>query len=144
MLARLIGIANYFENIGDVISKDMLAILHKRQSLSLVVSDSTQAMLEPIEHEVGRAYEKMLAAFESGNVGDAMDAIESKTAVTDLAAEASAHLARRLVADAPSRIEAFEAETDIIENLRRLNTYTRRIARLIIAHHNGEESAAAA
>jgi phosphate:Na+ symporter len=143
-LSRFVGIANYFENIGDIISKDMLGALHKRQSSSLVVSGSTVAVLEPIEQEVIRAFEKTLSAFDTGDVGDAMDAIESKGAVNELAAEATAHLAKRLVADAPARIQAFEIETDIIENLRRINTYTRRIARLTIDHHDGQEEAAAA
>lgn len=142
-LSRFIGIANYLENIGDVISKDMLAVLRKRQSMSVVVSQLTQSALEPIEQEVHRAFQKTLAALETGNVGDAMDAIESKGVVAELAAEATSHLAQRLVADAPSRVETFEIETDIIENLRRINTYCRRIARLTIDHHDGKPAPAA-
>ena len=82
------------------------------------------------------AFQKALAALESGEIGNALDAIESKGTVNELAAEATAHLAHRLVADAPSRVEAFEIETDIIENLRRINTYWRRIARLTVDHHD--------
>ncbi len=140
-MSRYVGIANYMENIGDVISKDMLGILHKRASTGLTVSDGTRAVLEPIEEAVCRAFDKTLAAFESGEVGDALDAIESKGEVNDLAAEATSHLAKRLVADAPSRFENFELETDIIENLRRINTYTRRIARLAIDQHDGAPDA---
>ena len=139
-LSRFVGIANYLENIGDVISKDMLAVLHKRRSMSVVVSELTQSMLEPIEQEVHRAFQKTLAALETGDVGEAMDAIESKGVVTELAAEATSHLAHRLVADAPSRVETFEIETDIIENLRRINTYCRRIARLTMDHHDGKQA----
>ena len=97
-----------------------------------------------MEQEVHRAFLKTLAALETGDIGEALDAIESKGAVNELAAEATAHLAQRLVADAPSRVEAFEIETDIIENLRRINTYCRRIARLTIDHHDGKRAAAKA
>jgi phosphate:Na+ symporter len=142
-LSRFVGIANYLENIGDVISKDMLAVLHKRQSMSVFVSEATQSVLEPIEQEVHRAFQKTLAALETGDVGEALDAIESKGVVFGLAAEATSHLAQRLVADAPSRVEAFEVETDIIENLRRINTYCRRIARLTMDHQDGKQAAAA-
>ncbi len=141
-LARFVGIANYLENIGDVISKDMLAVLHKRQSMSVFVSEMTQSVLEPIEQEVHRAFQKTLAALETGDVGEALDAIESKGEVFGLAAEATSHLAHRLVADAPARVETFEIETDIIENLRRINTYCRRIARLTIDHHETKSAAA--
>ena len=142
-LSRFVGIANYLENIGDVISKDMLAVLHKRQSMSVFVSESTQSVLEPIEQEIHHAFQKTLAALETGDVSEALDAIESKATVNGLAAEATSHLAHRLVADAPSRVETFEVETDIIENLRRINTYCRRIARLTIDHHDGKQVAAA-
>lgn len=142
-MSRYVGIANYMENIGDVISKDMLGILHKRASTGLAVSDETRAVLEPIEEAVCRAFDKALAAFESGDVNDALDAIESKGEVNNLAAEATSHLAKRLVADAPSRFENFELETDIIENLRRINTYTRRIARLAIDQHEVDAAASA-
>ncbi|MBT8078857.1 MAG: Na/Pi cotransporter family protein [Gammaproteobacteria bacterium] len=141
-LARLIGIANYFENIGDIISKDLVAILHKRASLGLTLSQPTLAVLEPIEQEVCRAFDKMLSAFESGDTSGALDAIESKAAVNELATEAASHLAKRLVADAPSRFETFEVETDIIDILRRVNTYTRRISRLIVDNTESEEAAA--
>ena len=139
-LSRFVGIANYLENIGDVISKDMLAVLHKRRSMMVTVSESTRSVLEPIEQEVHHAFQKAMAALESGDVGEALDAIESKAAINELAAEATAHLAQRLVADAPSRVEAFEIETDIIENLRRMHTYCRRIARLTIDHHDSKQA----
>ena len=115
-------------------------MLHKPQSMIVTVSASTRSMLEPIEQEVHRAFQKTLSALKSGDVGVALDAIESKATINELAAEATAHLAQRLVADAPSRVEAFEIETDIIENLRRIHTYCRRIARLTIDHHDSKQA----
>lgn len=42
------------------------------------------------------------------------------------------YVAKRLVASEPNRLAAFQVETDLIENLKRLNTLTRRIARAIL------------
>ena len=110
--------------------------------MSVFVSESTQSVLEPIEEEVHRAFQKTLKALGTAyGIGDEF-VVESKGVVFELAAEATSHLAHRLVADAPSRVEAFEVETDIIENLRRINTYCRRIARLTIDHHDGKPAAA--
>ena len=105
-LSRFVGIANYLENIGDVISKDMLAVLHKRRSMLVTISESTQSVLEPMEQEVHRAFLKTLAALETGDIGEALDAIESKGTVNEFATEATAHLAQRLVADAMRPIAA--------------------------------------
>lgn len=135
-LTRYIGIANLLENIGDVIEKDLLDVLHKRTVAGLTISESTRAKLRPIAEEVAAAFAKTLAALESGDTAAAVDAIESKEAVSALAEEANAFIAKRLVADEPHRLETFRIETDIIDNYRRLNTYTRRIARAILESHS--------
>ena len=139
-LARFVGIANYLENIGDVIEKDLLAVERKRMTSGLTISPSTQAVLRPIAEQAGAAFDKALAALEKGDPDDALDAIESKETVNGLADDATAHIAKRLVADEPDRLETFQIETDIIEIYRRLNTYTRRIARLTLEKTADEDS----
>lgn len=131
-LSQFVGIANYLENIGDVIEKDLLAVSRKRRLRELTISPQTLSVLSPIGEHVVVAFDNAVSALERGSADDALDAIESKQAVNALADEATAHIAKRLVADAPHRLEVFQIETDIIEIYRRLNTYTRRIARLSI------------
>jgi phosphate:Na+ symporter len=128
-LSHFVSIANYLENIGDVIDKDLLALSRKRMRNNVAVSPSTLTKLDALNGRVMQAFEKTLTTLETGNLQDALDAIESKEDVNDLAHEATNHLAIRLVADEPHRLEAFQIETDIVENLRRINMYTRRIAR---------------
>ena len=84
-----------------------------------------------------QAYDKALTSLATGDREDALEAIESKEVVNDLAKEATAHLAKRLVADEPGRLAAFQIETDIIENYRRINVYSRRIAKLCLKLHPG-------
>ena len=141
-LAQFVGIANYLENIGDVIEKDLLAVQRKRLVNGLTISPSTQALLQPLDEQVRASFAKALAALETGNLDDAMDAIESKGAVNELVEETTAHIAKRLVADEPARLETFQIETDIIENYRRINTYARRIARLTSESHKDVEDKA--
>ena len=129
-LAQFVGIANYLENIGDVIEKDLLAVQRKRLVNGLTISPSTMALLQPLDEQVRASFGKALSALETGSLDDAMDAIESKSSVNELAEEMTAHIVKRLVADEPARLETFQIETDIIENYRRINTYARRIARL--------------
>jgi phosphate:Na+ symporter len=130
LLNQFVGIANYLENVGDVMEKDLLAAANKRIRTNLTISPSTLDKLRPIHKQVCLSFDKALAALETGDRQDALDAIESKEEINDLAEEATAHIAKRLVVDEPNRLESFQIETDIIESFRRLNTYTRRIARL--------------
>ncbi len=134
-LSDFVGIANYLENIGDVIETDLLAVARKRLSKGTTISPSTSAKLEPLDEKVVHAFDKVLSSLATGDRGDALEAIESKQGVNDLAQVATAHLAKRLVADEPGRLEAFQIETDIIENYRRINVYSRRIAKLCLKLH---------
>jgi len=131
-LSDFIGIANYLENIGDVIEKDLLVLIDKRIRLGLVISRSTQTELRALEERVRAAFDEALLAVKTGDATAALDAMESKQVVTDLAAAATAHVSGRLVAAEPNRVENFQVESEIIENYRRINTLTRRIARLAV------------
>lgn len=127
-----VGIANYMENMGDVIEKDLLAVVRKRQQKQLTISSATAALLEPLAEEVRSAYSQALKAVETGSPEDALEAIESKHSVASLAEDATSHIARRLVVPEPNRLENFQIETDIIEAYKRLNSLTRRIAKLAV------------
>lgn len=131
-LSRYVGIANYLENMGDIIEKDLLGVMRKRLALGVAISPSTLQALRPIADKTCQAYDQALNALKETDLEDALEAIESKGVVNELAEEASAHIAKRLVADEPDRLVMFHIEADIIENYRRLNTYTRRIAKLTL------------
>ena len=134
-LSQYIGIANYLENIGDVIEKDLLSAARKRIGNDVPVSPSTLAHLSALDAEVRETFDKTLTALESGDQAAALEVLESKQAASDLAKAATAHIANRLVAKEPGRLEAFHVETDIIEIFRRLHIYTRRITKLWLEMH---------
>ncbi|MDJ0759390.1 MAG: Na/Pi cotransporter family protein [Woeseiaceae bacterium] len=131
-LQDYVGIANYLENVGDVIDKELLAVAAKRRRNSLVIGPKTQEKLRELAGEVQRVFGLALRAVESGDPEIALEVLESKSVVLALAEDASMHVAKRLVAEEPHRLETFQIETDIIELYRRLNTLSRRIARLSI------------
>ena len=140
-LQNFVGIANYLENIGDVVEKDLLAIIGKRIRKKLTISESTAIELRALATEVSRAFDQALTALETADPDDALDVLESKKAVSALAEEATAHIAKRLVVDEPNRLDNFQIETEIIETYKRFNTLTRRIARLAVGAHETDAAA---
>ncbi|MFT5303589.1 MAG: phosphate:Na+ symporter [Mariniblastus sp.] len=139
---EFVGIANYLENFGDVIDKNLLENASKRIALSIGISSSTVAVLRQIEEQVVESFAKALIALETSDRKAALEVVESKEKVNQLADIASEHLATRLVASEPNRLAAYKIETDVIENLKRLNTLSRRIVRLILIEEiksNGDE-----
>ena len=71
-------------------------------------------------------------ALQTGDQDAAGKVAHKKKAVKKLAEDATEHLAQRLIANEPNRLAAFQVETDIIENLQRLNALTRRVARQLL------------
>jgi len=132
-LNDFVGIANYLENMGDVIEKDLLPIAGKRRRLAITISEETEKKLDAIEQVVCEAFDKAIAAIATADdTENALEVLESKAVVIELSEEASAQIALSLAGDEPERLDAFQVETDIIEIYRRLNTLSRRIARLSI------------
>ena len=114
-LQNYVGIANYMENIGDVIKKDLLAIVRKRIRKHLVISESTASAMRALAEEVSEAYDKAMQALETADPDDALDVLESKQAIAALAEEATGHIVKRLVAEEPDRLDTFHIESEIIE-----------------------------
>ncbi len=117
----------------------VLADAVKRMRLGGIVSPSTIEVLRTIHEKVCWAFERAFDALRDGDQGAALEAVESKMEVNALSEKATSHLAKRLVAYEPNRLAAFTVETDIIENLKRINTLTRRIARVLIQNSETAE-----
>jgi phosphate:Na+ symporter len=104
-----------------------------------VVSQPTIEVLSTVHEKVCWAFDRSLEALRDGDQVAAHEAVESKTQVNVLAEKATSHLAKRLIAYEPNRLAAFKVETDIIENLKRINTLTRRIARVVLSNEESAE-----
>lgn len=139
-LHDFVGIANYLENIGDTIEKDLLAVAGKRVRNGLEISSATATKLGALADEVCRAFDQALRAIETGDPDDALEVYESKKSVAALAEEATQHIATRLTADEANRLPSFQVATETIEIYKRLNTVSRRIARLAVATHDSDET----
>ena len=131
-LNDFVGIANYLENIGDVIEKDLLSIAAKRRRLGIDIDEAVKESLGALERDVQDAFAKVIVAIETGDASAALEVLESKTAVRDLADAASSQFAQRLAGGETRDLEMFQVETELVEVYRRLNTLSRRIARLSV------------
>ena len=57
--------------------------------------------------------------------------IDMESEIRDISHSAAAHQARRLLTDEPLRMRTYTIEMDIIERLRRVYSYARRLARTV-------------
>jgi phosphate:Na+ symporter len=123
--------ANYIENIGDVIETNLVGAGLQRVRTGLEISPATSTVLIALHDEVAAAVERSLGALIRHDVELAERVMDEKAALTRLAASAEGHLQSRLIAADPHRLTAFRVETDIVESLKRIFYFAKRISKLV-------------
>jgi len=130
-LHDLISVANYFENIGDIVETGMVALGMERLEHNIEISESTIQILDPLFQKVYCSVEQAFFCLNSSDKETADKIIAAKADIQTLFNQAHRHLTARLTVDKPNRLEAFRLETDILEKLRRIYDVTRRIAKVL-------------
>jgi len=138
----LMEIANYVENIGDIIETDLVAIGKRRIDEKISVSPQTEKMLHEFASKVEEALSITLEAVLENDGEAARQVIDMKAKINQMAVKASEHGAHRLLADEPNRMASYRREMEIVEKLRRIYYFTKRIAK-IIDESNQPQSVAA-
>lgn len=143
-LADLLAAANYIENIGDMIETSLVEAGTERVSANVIISSETRVVMRDFFVRVESLVKRSLDALADNDVEGARAVIAEKDEINELARSAERHLTARLVADAPNRLEAFRLETDVVENLKRVYYFAKRIAKIVADRGEAadEESAA--
>jgi phosphate:Na+ symporter len=131
-LYALMGVANYLENIGDTIETNLVDIGRDRLRRDVTISRPTRDVIERLHAKIVWSIEQALLALADDDPDRAERVIALKPEVNALADEADQHLSHRLVADEADRLSLFRLETDIIENLKRLYYFAKRIAKIVV------------
>ena len=132
LLSRRLGAANYFENIGDMIETNLVEAGRTRLASGFEISPATREVLRGLHEKVQWAVARATEAVASENADFAREVIEAKPEVSRLAEEAEGHLTERLAAPDPNRLPAFRIETELVEAMKRIYYFAKRIARLVV------------
>ncbi len=133
VLSDLMAAANDLENIGDLIETDLTTLGLKRIKEHVAISPSTQAVLKNLHSVIAKATDEALLALMCGDQQSAQSIINMKQKINQLMESAAMHQSQRLVAKEPNRLAAYTIEMDIIEKLKRIFYFTKRIAKAVQA-----------
>ena len=128
---ELIHVSNRLEGMGELVKTNLVAQGLRRLELDLQFSPQTQQILQPFGEMVSQAVATALQAFDQQDVEKANSVVVMKSRSNQMAHEAIDHLAKRLLADEPNRVELFRIETEIVGSLRRIFDNARRIAQYV-------------
>ena len=98
----------------------------------VTISEPTRQVIREFHGVVTRALAASLQAATQKNDQAARVVIEMKSEINRLADSAALHQARRLVAQEPNRLPAYTVEMDILQNLKRIYYFAKRIARMVV------------
>ena len=132
-LIRLMEAVNDLENIGDVIETNLIVLGHERIDEGVSISQPTRDVLTNFHIAVNRAVEGAVQAVAQNNDAAAQNVTAMKQEISSIADSAAAHQAQRLVAEEPNRIPAYTIEVDIIEKLKRIYYFAKRMAKTVEA-----------
>jgi phosphate:Na+ symporter len=130
-LIRLMEAVNDLENIGDVIETNLIVLGHERIEQGVSISQPTREVLTNFHVVVNRAVGCAVQAVAQNNELAARTVTSMKQEITRIADSAAAHQAQRLVAEEPNRIPAYTLEIDIIEKLKRIYYFAKRMAKTV-------------
>jgi phosphate:Na+ symporter len=136
-MVRLMDVANNFENIGDIIETDLVTLGNHRLDQQVSVSDATAQVIGQLHAAVSEAVELAIEAV-AGDQHAALRVIAMKPLITAQAIVVSHRGAQRLVAQGPDRLDAYTREMEVVEKLKRIYYFAKRIAKTVAPHGEDE------
>lgn len=130
-LIHLMGAVNDLENIGDVIETNLVVLGNERIDQGLSISQPTREVLNGFHRAVTKSVWGAVQAVAQKNALAAQTVMDMKQEINRIADSAALHQARRLVAAEPKRIPAYTIEMDIIEKLKRIYYFAKRMAKSV-------------
>ncbi len=124
------AVSNHIENIADMVETNLVEAGSERIQHNVQMSAVTRGKLVALHDQVSWAVENALEALASSNEELAEEVMAAKLEINRLANDAEEHLAQRLTADEPNRLETFSIEIEIIEYFKRVYYFAKRIAKV--------------
>ncbi len=126
-----LSVATYIENIGDMVETNLVEAGSERIANGVRISLATEAAIGELHKKVCWAVEMALEAVDRNSAVTAQVVIDAKPEINRLADALDTHLSQRLVAEEDNRLETYRIETDMVENLRRIYYFAKRMAKAI-------------
>ncbi len=141
VLVKLMGANNDLENIGDIIETDLVYLGNEGIDNQVAISKETRAMLAKLHDVVSTTAELAIDAVMENDEQAAQEVIGMKADIGRLMDSAAMHESRRLVAEEPNRLAAYTLEIDIIEKLKRIYYFSKRMAKAVMPEEVPERAA---
>jgi len=141
-LTHLMEVVNSLESIGDIVETDALKLAEECAAHDLVISDATKKVVSALHTTIAESVRQAMVAVANNDQRAALNVIEMKDEITRQVEAAAAHQTERLTVDLPNRSLTYSVEMELIEKLRRVYYFAKRIAKVVVPSELKEQQAA--
>ena len=138
VLVNLMAATNDLENIGDIIETDLVYLGNEGIDAQVSISEETRELLRKLHFIVSTTAELAMDAVMENDERAAQEVIAMKADIGRLMDSAAMHESKRLVAEEPNRLAAYTLEIDIIEKLKRIYYFSKRMAKAVVPEEISE------
>ncbi len=128
-IAQAMKASDGFESVGDVIETDLVGLGYKALDKNIQASEAMRYLFDELGDKLSAAIKLTIRAVEDVDQRAAGEVLSMKAEINQLMNEALELQSRVLAGVAPEKIEVMRMEMTVIENLKRIHTYLKRIAR---------------
>ena len=128
-LVRLMEATNDLENIADIIETNLVALGNRRIEAGVTVYEGASDLIGEFHGQITLALDLALRAVTKKDRTAAERVVAMKPDINRIANTAIRLEADRIASDTSQRVEGYSVEVDIIENLKRVYYFCKRMAR---------------
>ena len=132
-VARLLAAADELEGIGDVVENGLVRIGKRLRAEHIRMSPSTQQVIRRLLAEVAGNLEEAVEAVAEANHKGVAALLDRAPEIKDRREAAMARQAWRLTGQGPGRASAYAREVELISEIYRIHTLTKRLLRRQLA-----------
>ncbi len=136
-----IAAANYIENIGDTIETNLVTVGLERVGRDVQIGEDALRRMKPLFERIVWSVERSMVALAQADISAAIEVLDAKEDIGDLADNAREDLIICLSQQDTFDSADYRIEIDVIENLKRIYYFSKRIAKSVLDME--DESAAA-
>jgi phosphate:Na+ symporter len=124
-MLQLLSVANYLEQVGDVVETNLVTLGLNRIDERIRPSPATREVVSAFHATVCEQFTLAIAALAEGGRAARTTRARRQSRGHDPPRAAVAHQADRLLDAGPGRVRAYTRESEMIEHLRRIYTLSR-------------------
>lgn len=129
----LITTTKYLESIADVIKKNMLPLVNKKQETGIDFSEEGKRELAIYHEKVSKQLNRLKRVFSEKNISRAQKILDKEISYAELEKELDEQHLQRFTKQYEKTVVSHELHMDVMENLKQVHRYAIEMARALIA-----------